>query len=55
VNRAIVLLKEKSDKLSQPGINFTSILRKAFTHADPKSVKIQSGCQHLFGLLRAAE
>jgi hypothetical protein len=34
-----------------PGINFTYILRAAFTFEDPKFAKIQSSHQYLFALL----
>jgi len=33
------------------GVNFTNILWAAFMWKDPKSVKIQSSHQYLFGLL----
>jgi len=36
------------------GVNFTYFLQAAFTHKDPKSIKIQSSCQYLFALLGSA-
>ncbi len=36
------------------GVNFTNILLKAFTHADPKSTKRHSIHQCLFVLLESA-
>ena len=34
-----------------PGLNFINVLRTAFTHVDPESVRIQSNPQYLFTLL----
>ncbi len=34
-----------------PGLDFINILRTAFTHVDPESVRIQSNPQYLFTLL----
>jgi hypothetical protein len=31
-----------------PGLNFINVLRTAFTHIDPESVRIQSNPQYLF-------
>jgi hypothetical protein len=40
-----MLMKLKS------GLNFINILRTAFTHVDPKSIRIQSNPQYFFTLL----
>jgi hypothetical protein len=37
-----------------PDVNFIYVLYGAFTHADPKNVKIQLSCQYLFTLLGSA-
>ncbi len=36
---------------TQPGLNFINVLRTAFTHVDPESLRIQLGHQCLFMLL----
>jgi len=41
-------------KTAKAGVNFINILHKAFNQVDPKSVKIQSICQHLLALLGSA-
>ncbi len=35
----------------RPEHNFMNILRRSYTHKDPKSVKFQSCCPYLFALL----
>ena len=41
-------------KLYPPGVNFTNILRAAFTLADPKSAKRQVMLRSFFALLGSA-
>jgi len=41
----------KANVEASAGVNFTNILRAAFTREDPKSIKIQSSYQYLFALL----
>jgi len=36
-----------------PGLNFINVLRTAFMHVDPESVRIQSNPQYLFTLLES--
>jgi hypothetical protein len=40
-----------SFELCTPGVNFINILRAAFTHADPESVKFQLSRHYHFTLL----
>ncbi len=40
-----------TERGKSPGVNFTNIWRAAFTHADPKSLKIQWSCHYLLALL----
>ncbi len=41
-------------RIKKSGLNFINVLRTAFTHADPESVRIQSNPQYLFTLLGSA-
>ena len=47
-------MERPSSGSTSPGVNFTNILRAAFTHADPKSPKKDSQLKQLFVLLGSA-
>ena len=47
-------MERPSSGSTSPGVNFTNILRAAFTHADPKRPKKDSQFKQLFALLGSA-
>jgi len=49
------LLAKVCSKSLLPGVNFTNILRSAFTCEDPKNAKRQSSHQCLFALLGSTQ